>query len=126
MTAASMNGLDTTLHRVIGLQRVPKFLGLDPEDLELIADPVRETHFLADKRIYRAGDVGTEVMVIIDGEVVVTADHDGVTREIAIYGPGQHVGELALLQSSVRSADVHAGNSGVSALVISDVDLMST
>ena len=120
-THRSMSRLD----RVIALQRVPMFSGLDPEDLELIARVVKEVHFLAGEQVYRAGDVGKEMMVIIDGEAVVTSEHDGTTHEVARYGAGQHVGELALLQGSVRSADVYASDAGLSALVIADLDLTS-
>lgn len=115
----------TTLERIIALQRVSMFSALDPEDLELIANAVREAHFVGGETVYRAGDVGTEMMVIIDGEAVVTAVHEGSTRELARYGPGHHVGELALLQGSVRSADVRAGDGGLSSLRMADVDLRS-
>jgi CRP-like cAMP-binding protein len=56
---------------------------------------------------------------------VVTAEHDGATKEIARYGSGEHVGELALLQGAKRSADVTAGDRGVFALIIDKVDLIS-
>ena len=113
------------IDRVIALRRVPMLSNLDPEDLQLIAEATEETTYLAGESIYRAGEPGKEMLVIIDGEVVVTTEHDGNRREVARYGPGQHVGELALLQESVRSADVGAGDEGLSALVITDVDLES-
>ena len=123
--AGQQNATLTTLDRIIALQRVPMFAGLDPEDLEQIAGVSEESHFDPGEQIYRAGDDGTEMMVIIDGESIVTADHDGVVREVARYGPGQHVGEMAILHEAVRSAHVHAGDDGVFALVIADVDLRS-
>lgn len=125
----STSGMDDIsiqrVERVIALQRVPMLSGLDPEDLDLIAAAVSETHFGPNEPIYRAGDEGHEMLVIIDGEAVVTARHGSETREIARYGSGQVTGELALLRRSTRTADVHAGPTGLSGLVISDRDLKS-
>ncbi|MGB7860602.1 MAG: HEAT repeat domain-containing protein [Acidimicrobiia bacterium] len=125
MRGRSSEDQSNTLDRVIALQRVPTFSSLDPEDLELIAQAADEAHFVAGEPIYTTGDAGGEMMVIIDGEVVVTATHDDAVVEIARYGAGQHVGELALLDGSPRSADVHAGDEGVSALIIAALDLTS-
>lgn len=113
------------LDRVIALQRVPMFSGLDPEDLDLIAEASEETHFVAAERIYREGDSASQMIVIIDGEAIVTTQRGDATRELARRGPGQHIGELALLHGSTRSADVHAGDSGLFALTIADTDLAS-
>jgi HEAT repeat protein len=113
------------LDRVIALQRVPMLSGLDPEDLDLIAEASEEAHYVAGERIYREGDGASQMIVIIDGEAIVTTGREGATQELARRGPGQHIGELALLHRSERSADVHAGDSGLFALTIADTDLVS-
>jgi CRP-like cAMP-binding protein len=101
------------------------FSDLDPEDLQLIADIADEVQYRPGEQIYHMGDEGTDMMMIIDGEAVVSAVHEGVSVEIVRHGKDEHVGELALLQGAPRSADVHAGSEGLHALVIGKVDLMS-
>jgi CRP-like cAMP-binding protein len=115
----------TMVDRVIALQGVPMFSDLDPEDLQLIADIADEVQFRPGEQIYHMGDEGVDMMMIMDGEAVVSSTHEGVLVEIVRHGKGEHVGELALLQGATRSADVHAGSEGLHALVIGKIDLMS-
>jgi HEAT repeat protein len=122
--ADSINML-TMVDRVIALQGVPMFSDLDPEDLQLIADIADEVQFRPGEQIYHMGDEGVDMMMIMDGEAVVSSTHEGVLVEIVRHGKGEHVGELALLQGATRSADVHAGSEGLHALVIGKIDLMS-
>ncbi len=122
--ADSINML-TMVDRVIALQGVPMFSDLDPEDLQLIADIADEVQYRPGEQIYHMGDEGVDMMMIMDGEAVVSSTHEGVLVEIVRHGKGEHVGELALLQGATRSADVHAGSEGLHALVIGKIDLMS-
>ena len=122
--ADSINML-TMVDRVIALQGVPMFSDLDPEDLQLIADIADEVQYRPGEQIYHMGDEGADMMMIIDGEAIVSSTHEGVSVEIVRHGKGQHVGELALLQGATRSADVTAGEEGLHALVIGKIDLMS-
>ena len=113
------------MDRVLALQQVPMFSELDPEDLEVLARSTREIVYAADEVIYREGTQGTEALMIVDGTAIVTVDHDGETRVVAEYGPGDSVGELALLGTGVRSADVTAGIDGLHGVVIAKGDLVS-
>jgi hypothetical protein len=122
--ADSINML-TMVDRVIALQGVPMFSDLDPEDLQLIADIADEVQYRPGEQIYHMGDEGVDMMMIMEGEAVVSSTHEGVPVEIVRHGKGEHVGELALLHGATRSADVHAGSEGLHALVIGKIDLMS-
>jgi HEAT repeat protein len=119
--------LDTMslMDRVLALQRVPMFSELDPEDLDLIARVAMEIRHASDESIYIEGEVGIEMMVIIEGSAIVSRVRDGIREEVANYGAGEHVGELALLRGGPRSADVRSGEDGLHGLVINKVDLMS-
>jgi len=44
---------------------------------------------------------------------------------VAVYGPGDHIGELALLEGGPRTADVTAGDDGVVGVVVKEADLLS-
>ncbi|MGQ0849116.1 MAG: cyclic nucleotide-binding domain-containing protein, partial [Actinomycetota bacterium] len=112
--------MDTTNHlglidRVLALQRVHMFSDIDPEDLERIAQVTIERRYQPDEIIYRAGEPGGEMLLIVAGDVAVRLPDGGLIRT---YGVGQPVGELALLRRQPRSADVVAGASGVGALVL--------
>jgi CRP/FNR family transcriptional regulator, cyclic AMP receptor protein len=56
----------------------------------------------------REGDPGRDMYVIQSGRVRVTRKLGGEERELAILGKGQFFGEMSLLESLPREADVRA------------------
>ena len=57
----------------------------------------------------REGEVGDELFVILEGTVrVERVEPDGSTRFLRTYGPGDHIGELAVLRERPRVATVVA------------------
>ncbi len=120
-TERTLSDLDTMLL----LRRIPLFEGLDPEDLQRIADTSEERTFDDGETLIREGEVGHELIVIVDGSVrVVQATADGGEREIRRYDAGQHIGELAVLRERPRAATVVAAEP-VRGLVISGDALKS-
>jgi len=115
----------SSMDRVLVLQRVHMFSELDPEDLALIAATTAEVVYEPTEPVYVVGDAGSEMLVIVDGSAVVTMGSGRDQHVIHTYGPGEHVGELALLTGEPRSADVHAGEEGLRGLALSMTDLMS-
>ena len=113
------------MDRVLAIQKVPMFSDVDPEDLERIAAATTERHYEADEVIFREGDHGDEMLLIIRGEVNVSRERNGETEYIRTYGPGNHVGELALLRRRPRASDVIAGAEGVHTLVLRNPELHS-
>jgi HEAT repeat protein len=113
------------MDRVLALQRVPMFADLDPEDLEILARSTNEIAFEPGEVIYREGGEGSEALMIVDGGAVVSVTREGEKRIVNEYGPGDSVGELALLGSGVRSADVSAGDEGLHGLVITKSEFIS-
>lgn len=80
------------------------FRGCSTKELEQIARLSDEITVEAGHRIVRQGESGREAFVIMDGIAAVVLDD---TR-IADLGPGQHFGELALLDGGTRTANVDA------------------
>lgn len=114
-TSRTLGDLETMLI----LRRVPLFQGLDPEDLQRVAMTAVEHVYPADQAIVREGDLGDELVVIVEGSVrVVRAESDGTERFIRRYGAGDHIGELAVLREAPRAATVIAEGDGVRGLVI--------
>jgi HEAT repeat protein len=116
----TMSEIDTMLT----LRRVPLFEGLDPEDLQRIATTCLERVYAAGQALVREGELGDELIVIVEGSVrVVHAGPDGAERLIRRFGAGDHIGELAVLRERPRIATVIAEDGGVRAQVINGESL---
>lgn len=65
---------------------------------------VGREHFEASETIFRQGDVGDRIYVIVDGTVEVVRESEGKTSVLAQLGPGECFGEMALVNDSPRNA----------------------
>jgi CRP-like cAMP-binding protein len=92
--------------RIEQLRRIQLFSGLKQPALELIAKvATEETHALG-TMIFQHGDAGDKLYLILDGKIRISRNVAGMGEEaLAILGPGQVFGEMALLDESPRSAD---------------------
>jgi CRP-like cAMP-binding protein len=96
------------------LAEIPLFSALSKRDLTRIAKAsneitVGEGHVLVDQ-----GDAGREMFVIVEGQA--TVKRNG--RKVGTLGPGDAIGELALLDHGPRTATVTA-DGPLTALVLS-------
>ena len=117
------SGIVDQIECVLALQAVPIFSGIDPEDLERIADVTVERHYEADELVFTEGDEGDEMLVVLAGEMVAFRRNGDTIVPIRTVGPGEHVGELALLRGRPRSSDVRAGSNGARALALGGNEL---
>jgi HEAT repeat protein/ATP/ADP translocase len=106
------------VERMLFLRRVALFEQLAPEDLQRIAATATERLYHADDALVHEGDVGDELVVIVEGEVAVIQGRGPEARLIRTYQAGEHIGELAVLRAQPRAASVIAGDAGVRGLVI--------
>ncbi|HVU02272.1 MAG TPA: cyclic nucleotide-binding domain-containing protein [Polyangiaceae bacterium] len=88
------------------LKKVELFSGLKPEAIALISKvATEETHAIGTK-IFQFGDAGDKLYLILEGQVRISREVPGMGEEaLAVLGPGQVFGEMALLDESPRSAD---------------------
>src|SRR5690348_12709157 len=87
------------------LVRQPLFADLPPADLAPLAAVVRRRHYPRGAIIFTQGDLGHVAFIVRSGRVeIVVESADG--RDLVLYevGPGDHFGEMALLESQPRSA----------------------
>lgn len=100
----------TTIEKMMLIRQVPIFADLKPEDLEELAAVVEERRIEAGKDVFREGDPGDAVYLIVKGTVRVFTGGDGERpeRTLSELGPGACIGEMAVLDASPRSATVRA------------------
>jgi CRP-like cAMP-binding protein len=89
---------------------VPIFADLDAEDLEELAAIVEERRIEAGRDLFREGDVGDAVYLIVKGSVrvFVGGTDDRPETTLSEQGAGACIGEMAVLDAAPRSATVRA------------------
>lgn len=89
------------------LAEIPLFRDLSNTQLEFVNGLLRKRQFPAGSSVISADTPGEVVYVILAGTVKIKADQvDGREVIISILGPGEVVGELSMIDSGDRSADV--------------------
>jgi pyruvate,water dikinase len=86
------------------LQRVGLFADMDRRQAEQIARLLKERRFAKGETVIVEGSGGAAVYLIASGEA--TVSHNGI--EVTKLGPGDHFGEIALIDGGARSATVAA------------------
>jgi len=94
--------------RILLLREIPIFAELSPEDLKLVAEIAREEWYPQNTDIFQQGDEGSAMFVIVEGRLQVLMSANGVERELAQRGPGEFVGEMAIIESVPRLATLRA------------------
>src|SRR4051794_13844867 len=91
------------------LAKAPLFAGLPEEERERLGRLLRPRRYARGEVIFLEGDAGTALCLIAEGGVrIQLTGADGREVVIAVYGAGEIVGELALLDGDPRSADAIA------------------
>ena len=99
------------------IAHVPLFERCSKKELAAIAGIADQIERPEGRVVVREGELGREFWVLVDGCVEVTRDGE----EIAMLGPGDFFGEIALVSTVARTATVTTA-SPIRALVISSRD----
>lgn len=86
------------------LSGIPLFAGLGKKDLKRLANQMSEHTFSEGKAIATEGQSGVGFFLIEDGSAQVSIDG----KPIRTLGPGDHFGEIALIDEGPRAATVVA------------------
>jgi len=86
------------------------FTGLSESELGIVKDMLSRRVYAKGETVFREGDPGQQLFVIAKGEASVRIHPPGSTRDIRLvtFAPGTVFGEVALLDTEVRSASVQA------------------
>jgi CRP/FNR family cyclic AMP-dependent transcriptional regulator len=91
------------------LDRVSFFAELDAANLQQISQAMRKRTFRAGEAIFHRDDPGQVLYVIKEGRVRIRLTSvEGQEVALAVFGPGDSFGEMAILDSQPRSADAIA------------------
>ncbi len=92
------------------LARVELLSGLDKKELQVLSKSCQERKYSAGSTLIKQGDTGVGLYVIISGHVKTTQakNPDRAEVDLGTYGPGNVLGEMALLDDLPRSATVTA------------------
>lgn len=106
MTTNARTSIEVTAS---ALREVGVFGGLDDATLELLAKELPTELFESGAIAIREGENAREMFVILGGELeVLKAGPSGGDVRVAMLGPGDLVGEMAILDIQPRSATVRA------------------
>lgn len=86
------------------LHRMPLFRHLTYQELVRVLNITTVRNYEADAAIFAQGEEGDELFIVLTGQVRVHAGDAILTR----LGPGQHFGEMALVDKAPRSAAISA------------------
>jgi CRP-like cAMP-binding protein len=90
----------TKLEDVLAL--VPLFRGLSRKQLKALAGSFEVADFMADHSIVRKGEKGDAFYVVLTGQARVVSGRKFLTRLL----PGDHFGEIAVIDGGPRTASV--------------------
>ncbi|MBL8021467.1 MAG: HEAT repeat domain-containing protein [Leptospirales bacterium] len=100
--------MDTRMERFLFLRSVPLFSDVDGTDLHWINEITHEQTIRARQMIFREGDPGESLYIIINGSVRVFKGQKGKEINIDILEDRSCFGEMAILDQEPRSASVIA------------------
>ena len=95
-----------TPERIEALSKIHMFSGLTKRSLERLAAIASDEGYSLGTVLFRAGDPGDKLYLILDGRVRISREVPGLGEEaLAILAPGDYFGEMAMVDDAPRSAD---------------------
>ncbi len=86
------------------LERSPLWSGLDRQDFKAIVKISKEQKFQSGETIVKKGEEGTGFYLVLEGTVEIRSNGNTLSK----LGPGQFFGEMSVVDTQPRSADVVA------------------
>ena len=100
----------SVIEKIIFLKEVPFFRGMTTDQLKILAEISEEERFETDTYIFKEGDPGGVMYVVVDGRVAVERQgkRKGSSARLAVMGAHAYVGEMALFDNGTRTASAIA------------------
>ncbi len=98
--------------------------GLTAGELDRVADFAAARRFESEAVIFREGDAGRSLYVVLEGSVRIEKHIPGIGQEaLAVLEPGDFFGEMAIIDEGPRSASAIAHAAETTVLVIEKAEL---
>lgn len=94
------------------LKKTFLFRNFSEEQIKKFMDAGKEITLPANNIVFREGDEGNQMFIILMGTVAVLKNREGQDEEMATLGSGSYFGEMAILDDDhQRSASIHTKES---------------
>jgi CRP/FNR family cyclic AMP-dependent transcriptional regulator len=104
------------------LRGVAIFKDLDDDEIQQVAEVCKPEDFISGEYIFREGENGNRLYLVVEGEVRISRNVPGSGEEaLAVLKTGALFGEMAVFDRSERSTDA-ISNGGTKTLTISRPD----
>jgi signal transduction histidine kinase len=90
------------------LEKIPLFMGLPADDLKRLCGLTRQVSLPAGGVVFEQGSPGDFAYIIKEGQIEISRFSDGRQVPLARRGPGEVIGEMALLEEASRMATARA------------------
>jgi CRP/FNR family cyclic AMP-dependent transcriptional regulator len=90
------------------MAKVDIFQGLSKSEINRLIDSGMIRNTGAGKLLFRKGDIGHEMFIILKGTVNIIDEFETKKKIIAELGPGEIFGEMAMFEKRARSAHAQA------------------
>ena len=97
-----------TLEKMVFIHQVPLFADLNPDELYELSGFAGELVIRATEILVREGDTTDDLYIITNGQAEATVLRKGSEQAIGTAGPGNVIGEMAVIDGQPRSATVKA------------------
>jgi len=86
------------------------FEGMEPDQVRQIVDATTKLTFASGETVCRQGEEGQSMYFIVNGRVQISVEKQDQPRPVVLntLGPGQHFGEMSMLNRSPRTATASA------------------
>jgi ATP/ADP translocase/HEAT repeat protein len=98
--AAPEGPMYSTVEKILFLKTAPVFEHVSGEDLAALARVAEVETFASGEDVFREGDMGDALFVIVRGRVGIVSGGE----PLASFGPGEAIGEMAVLDETPRTA----------------------
>ena len=106
---AVTQGPNQQMKELIALKRVPLFARLTLEQLSSIDRLMVTRRYVKGETLFTVGDPGSELFVVLEGQVRIHLDREGSEVTLARVGINQVIGEMAIFDDEgLRSASAEA------------------
>jgi CRP/FNR family transcriptional regulator, cyclic AMP receptor protein len=91
----------TSVDRLLFVRRVPIFQELRDDFIVRLASVMNELSFGANQNIFRQGEEGRSLFIVVSGRVKIHIDD----RQLVVFPQGESFGEMAVFDAQPRSAN---------------------